>query len=50
MARTIDIKALIAKMTRVEKVSLLSGLDFWSTKSIVQVFKLISSHTEVRTK
>ncbi len=34
MARTIDIKALIAKMTRVEKVSLLSGLDFWSTKSI----------------
>jgi beta-glucosidase len=34
MACKIDIKALITAMTWEEKVSLLSGLDFWSTKSI----------------
>lgn len=34
MAQNIDINAIIAAMTREEKVSLLSGLDFWSTKSI----------------
>jgi beta-glucosidase len=34
MTRNIDKKAIIAAMTQEEKVSLLSGLDFWSTKSI----------------
>ncbi|KAH7375385.1 beta-glucosidase [Plectosphaerella cucumerina] len=36
MADTIDVEALLKKLTNSEKVDLLAGIDFWHTKSLPQ--------------